>query len=89
MHPKPLLHDVLRSQGLDQLTNKLQRASLRPMNARNDDYDSEDELVGVVSHLPTVLVFTHLPPTYVAIYPGYTSTVAAYKSCLITDTRVA
>ena len=89
MHPKPLLHDVLRSQGLDQLTNKLQKASLRPTNARNDDDDSDDELVGVVSHLPTLLVLPKFPATYVAIYPGYTSPVTPDKSCLFTDTRIA
>jgi hypothetical protein len=48
MHQKPLLHDVLRSQGLDQLTNKLQKATLS-RTTPNDSDDSDEELVAVVS----------------------------------------
>jgi len=49
MQSKALLRDVLRSQGLDQLTNKLQRSPLRRARELTENDESDDELVQVQS----------------------------------------
>lgn len=49
MQLKALLKDSLRSQGLDQLTGKLQRSPLRRGREIGEEDDWEDELVPVVS----------------------------------------
>ncbi|KZS90212.1 hypothetical protein SISNIDRAFT_475365 [Sistotremastrum niveocremeum HHB9708] len=49
MHQNSLLHDVLRPQGVDQLTRKLQNANLRTSPPSSEKDDSDDELVGVTS----------------------------------------
>lgn len=44
-----LLHDVLKPYGMDHLNRKLAQATINSRNASDDDRDSEDEIVGVVS----------------------------------------